>query len=129
MDDEPDVHLCGATATPNPFFTKNRVTHHRFVASGIMLIKPSPIRFDNQFPLKEDYDHTLQHLGMFGKVLRCEDVFFMYSKTKVKGGCVEFRTPELEAIVVARLKAKWGPELIRPNKRDPEHEVVLNWKS
>lgn len=122
-----DVMHSGATATPNPFFTSNRMTLNRFVASGWMLTRPNPIRFDVNLALKEDYDYTLQHLRDHDAVLRHEDIFFMYSKTNSGGGVTDYRNETSEANAILYLREKWGHDIIRANPRSPATEIIMKW--
>lgn len=119
-----DVYFSGCTATPNPFFTSKRYTFNRFIQAGFTLTRPNPLRFDPQFPLKEDYDYTCQHLAKYEAILRHEDLLIMFKKTS---NVHLYRNDDLEREVVRRLRNKWSPSIIRPNSRNPETEVILKW--
>ena len=121
-----DYKLAGVTATPNPFFTKSRVTYNRFCISRFTMTLPNPINLDTQFTIKEDYDHTLQHLDRYGGVVRSEDILFVFTPNPPSTGCNDYRDDEEEKEMIRRLKAKWGDH-IRPNRRKPETEVVIKW--
>lgn len=75
-----------------------------------------PLYFDESFPLKEDYDFTLQMLQKFRKVLR----FNAYGMSKNDhgnlGGCANYRTYVKEKEQMALLQKKWGKKIV---KMDP----------
>lgn len=127
---ESPYFLAGVSATPNPFFVKQRTTNNRFIISRFTMIMPNiednGPTLDPQFTIKEDYDHTIQHFKFYGGVVRVEDIMFIFSDNPPTTGCNDYRDSEEEKEMIRRLIAKWGTDLVRPNRRDPDHEVVLH---
>lgn len=124
---EHGVHLAGIAPTANPFYFGGRpVKLAGFVIGDIMLINPaSEPRFDPAFPLKEDYDFTLQHLDRYGAVARVDAILATFRHRTNAGGAVAYRTEEMEADACQRLFAKW-PGRIVPNPRR-KNEVLVKW--
>lgn len=117
-----DSTLGGMAPTNNPYFSRKALSTNLFVLGSLMAVKPTGIRFDPQFLLKEDYDFTIQHYLGAG-VLRCDDLLPTFKHYTNRGGAVRRRTAELEAEMVSRLQRKWGP-LVKPHPRR-ENEVLL----
>lgn len=118
--------LAGVAPTANPFYYNKKPIHPRaFIVGDMMLIAPpSPLRFDESMRLKEDYDHTLQHLEKYGRVARCDDVLATFQHKTNKGGAVSYRTLEEEQKAITYLKQKWGARIRDNPKR--EGEILLN---
>jgi hypothetical protein len=80
---------------------------------------PNPIRYDEDLPLKEDYDMTLQHLNRFRRVLRLNKVYYMAKQggsgtaSGQKGGCSIYRNIEEEKRQLLALQKKWGPKIVK----------------
>jgi hypothetical protein len=126
---EVGAELAGVAPTSNPFYSKQRVNRTGFVVGDMVLIGAGcPVMWNEQLPLKEDYDYTLRHLQRYGVVARCDWILAAFAHRTNKGGAVSTRkaNPELEQQAIDRLMADW-PEYIRPNPRR-EREVLLRWK-
>lgn len=124
---EHDAHLAGAAPTANPYFSKLRVHRSAFIVGDMVLVRAGcPLRWDEQLPLKEDYDYTCQHLARYGVVARADYLLADFLHRRNKGGAVAYRTSALEQQAIARLQAKW-PGVIVPNPRRQD-EVLLRWR-
>lgn len=77
------------------------------------ILNDNPIRYDENLPLKEDYDITLQHLEMFRKVLRFNFVHYICDQSVQKGGCASYRTMRAEREQFELLQKKWGSDIIQ----------------
>jgi hypothetical protein len=120
------AQLAGCAPTDNPFFSKQRVHTSAFIVGDFMWVAGGcPERFDEQLPLKEDYDYTLRHLAAYGRVARVDQLLASFAHRTNKGGAVAYRTPELEQQAITRLTDKWG-DAIRPNPKR-SNEVLLRW--
>lgn len=115
--------LGGVSPTDNHFFVRVPVHRHAFVVGSLCLVKPTRLRFDEGFPLKEDYDYTCQHVLEYGGVCRVDSVLASFSHYTNSGGAVGDRSDALEKVAIDRLKAKWGP-WIRDNPKR-QNEVLL----
>lgn len=122
-----DAYYAGVAPTDNAYFTRSMFNLSGFIRSALTAYRPnSGLFYDDQFPLKGDYDLTLQHLTKFGRVARVDSLLASFAYGQGSGGCVDYRTPELEEEVIAKLMAKW-PNNITPNSKRPG-EVRLRWK-
>lgn len=127
MLESTDAYYAGIAPTDNAYFTRTAVSPIGFIRSAFTVYRPgSGLRYDHQFPLKGDYDLTCQHLKKYGRVARVDGILGSFRFGQGSGGCVDYRTPELEAEVCRRLMAKW-PGVISLNSKRPG-EVLLRWK-
>lgn len=72
-----------------------------------------PIRYDEDLPLKEDYDYCLQALNKYRKILRINFVHYNCDQHTNLGGCAEYRTIEEEQDQFVLLRKKWGGDIIK----------------
>jgi hypothetical protein len=78
-----------------------------------VVLRGCVLRYDERFPLKDDYDFCLQHLNHYRKILRVNKGFFVAKQSEQKGGCATFRTMARETEEFKRLQAKWGATIVR----------------
>lgn len=125
--DQVGAYLAGAMPTANPFYAspgKIQVAH--FIVGDTMLIRQgTPLRFDENLLLKEDYDYTAQHLYRHGRVARVGSLLAGYRHGSNPGGAVAYRDPHKEQAAISLLKAKW-PLAIKDNPRRA-NEVLFKW--
>lgn len=76
----------------------------------------SDLRYDENLPLKEDYDMTLQHLNKYRKALRLNKYFYCLNQggsgSGQEGGCAVGRNVEREKKQLELLRKKWGSKII-----------------
>lgn len=76
-------------------------------------LKESKIRYDEDLPLKEDYDITLQHIKEHRGCLRVNFANYDVKQAKQIGGCATYRNTEREQEQFNLLQKKWGTKAIR----------------
>jgi hypothetical protein len=83
------------------------------IGANIIGIIKNPLRFDERLKVKEDYDYAMQHIAKYGGALR----FMKYGIDVIhltnEGGCVSYRTKEVEMNAYNVLKEKWGTKVVR----------------
>jgi hypothetical protein len=83
------------------------------IGANIVGIINNPLRFDARLKVKEDYDYAMQHIAKYGGALR----FMKYGIDVIhltnEGGCVSYRTKEVEMDAYNILKNKWGNKVVR----------------
>ena len=75
--------------------------------------------YDEDLPLKEDYDMTLQQLNKERVVLRVNYYHYHCEQSTIAGGCAAYRNREREAQQFAALQRKWGGAIV---KRDTSNK-------
>jgi hypothetical protein len=115
--------LWGVQMCPFVTFMTRKINDDKFIIGTAMGIINNDLRFDETIKLKEDYDFTLQNMVKYGKTLRFNFVSVMASHYGNKGGCVDYRTEQLESDAVDHLLAKYPTKLIKNIKR--KNEVII----
>lgn len=80
-------------------------------------LKGSECRYDENLSLKEDYDMTLQHLQMYGGVLRLNYAFYDVKQAEQTGGCASYRNLNEEKRQFWALQKKWGKDIVQRDKK------------
>jgi hypothetical protein len=108
-----------------------------FVVGDLMVIDPhSPVLFDEQMTLKEDYDFSCAHLQRHKRIYRSNRIIVLAAHYTNPGGAVTERDDDRERYNIAVLQYKW-PGVFRLNgKRKRKNaktklvtEVIMLWKS
>ena len=71
------------------------------------------LRYDENLPLKEDYDLTLQVMNKYRKALRINFLHYVVKQHSNPGGCASYRTVGREQEQFRMLQAKWGTKIVR----------------
>lgn len=77
------------------------------------------LRYDENLPLKEDYDLSLQVLNKYRKTLRFNMYFYSVKQHTNAGGCASYRTKQREIEQFELLQRKWGTKIVQsdPNAK------------
>lgn len=94
-----------------PFLFRSYVT-----ASFMGICNESGIRFDENFPVKEDYEINLRCIKEDGGVVAARHIYWENSHWFDEGGCQEYRTGSMEIECIKKLK-KLYPGQVRQIKR------------
>lgn len=81
-------------------------------------IRGSEIRYDENIPLKEDYDFFIQHMNKYRKVLRVNKYYYNVRQSEQAGGCAVLRNIEEEEEELHLLQKKWGSKIVKIDKQD-----------
>lgn len=86
---------------------------HTYVTASCMGIRVGAgLRFDESFPVKEDYELCLRAIKEDGGILGARYLFWVNSHWKDKGGCAAYRTQAMEEKAIKQLIDKY-PGMIR----------------
>lgn len=133
MDEALDLtsaRLAGVPPTANPmnFNAKRLVKTCVFCIADFMMVRPTHLRFDPRFRLKDDYDYTAQHVTEYGSIARCEKVLALFVHRTNAGGATGIRTDAVEQADIASLEDKWPGYFVRQKKKPNEVFFVLGRK-
>jgi len=84
----------------------------KMVGANIIGIIKNPIRFDERLKVKEDYDYSMQHIEKYGGILRYMKYGIDVIHLTNQGGCVSYRTKDIEMNAYETLKKKWGTKIV-----------------
>lgn len=79
-------------------------------------LKESEIRYDEDLPLKEDYDITLQHIQKYDGCLRINYAHYNVKQAEQAGGCATYRSLQKEKQQFFALQNKWGKDIVVRDK-------------
>lgn len=91
-------------------------------------LKGNECFYDENLPLKEDYDMTLQQLNKYRVVLRVNKFFYDCKQSSQAGGCAMYRNIEREKQQFELLQKKWGSKIIRSDNSSRSHSTDKNRK-
>jgi len=80
-------------------------------------LKSSEVRYDEELPLKEDYDITLQHIHKYKGCLRVNFAHYNVKQAEQEGGCATYRNLDKEKQQFFALQRKWGKDVIKRDKQ------------
>jgi hypothetical protein len=82
-----------------------------------MILKGNECRYDENIPLKEDYDFTLQNLKKYKGALRANFASYDVKQAEQKGGCASMRNQKEEQRQFDLLQKKWGSKIIQKDNK------------
>lgn len=92
----------------SPFSTISYIS-----SSFSCFLKGNELKYDERFPLKEDYDMLLQQTNKYRLNLRVNKYFYVKKSAENKGGCATYRNQEKEKQQMDDLQKKWGRNLVK----------------
>lgn len=102
----------GAYREHTPFST------NKFIGAPCgMILKGNECRYDEDIPLKEDYDFTLQNLKKYKGALRANFASYDVKQAEQKGGCANMRNLQEEEKQFNLLQKKWGTKIIQKDNK------------
>jgi len=85
-------------------------------------LKGNILRYDENLPLKEDYDMTLQNCDLYRGVLRINSYHYDCKQSKQSGGCATYRNLEREKEQLELLQKKWGSKIVHIDTTDNRNQ-------
>ena len=76
-------------------------------------LKGMECRYDEELPLKEDYDMFIQNCNKYRGVLRINKYHYICRQSEQKGGCAMYRNMKREKEQFEMLRKKWGSNIIK----------------
>jgi len=110
----------------NRFFMSKKITNNQFIIASIFWMIKTNLIFDENLPLKEDYDFTLQNYITYGWGLRYNYISFKAKHYTNAWWCQTERTDDREKESCNYLLQKWN-DLVKLNPKR-ENEILINIK-
>lgn len=76
-------------------------------------IKGNECRYDEDLPLKEDYDMTIQQCDRYRGCLRVNFLMYNVKQSEQAGGCATYRSMLREKEQFEMLQKKWGKDIVK----------------
>lgn len=87
-----------------------------------VFLRGNQCRYDEELPLKEDYDMTIQQLNRYRIVLRINKFFYVVKQSEQSGGCAAIRNLQKEKEQLELLRKKWGTGIVKIDTIDRNHK-------
>ena len=101
---------------------------HTYVTASCMGIRNSSgIRFDESFPVKEDYEMCLRCIKEDGGVVGARFLFWANSHWEDEGGCTEYRTQEMEGKAIGRLIEMYPGYIRKVERGGSKYSIYLDF--
>lgn len=84
-----------------------------YIGGPFQCFLKNDLRYDENLPLKEDYDMTLQQCNKYRGCLRLNFGFYDCKQSKQAGGCATYRNYEREIAQLELLQKKWGKSIVK----------------
>lgn len=110
------VRTDSATRACYPYFPFRFRSYVTASCMGILNTDPPRTRFDESFPVKEDYELCARCITEDGGVLSAQYLFWQNTHWHDLGGCHDYRTEKMERDAIRRL-VKSYPGLVRAVER------------
>lgn len=100
----------------------------RYITASCMgIVNDGTMFFDENFPVKEDYEIGLRHIQQFGGVLGIDYFVWQNSHWKDEGGCRDYRSDQMERECINRL-IKMYPQYIQSvSNKKSQYSIKLNF--
>lgn len=105
-----------------PFLTRSYIT-----ASFMGIVNDGTYRFDESFPVKEDYEIGLRHAKEFGGIVAARHCYWENSHWTDEGGCADYRTGRMELDCIKRLIQMYPQQIRRVNRGGSGYSIELEW--
>lgn len=111
----------GATRSVYPFHPFRFQSY--ITASCMGIVNDGRTRFDETYPVKEDYELCARCIREDGSVLSAQYIYWVNSHFLDPGGCKDYRTQKMERDAISRL-CKAYPGLVRAVQRDTNEWAI-----
>lgn len=91
-----------------------------YIGSPFSVHLRNPLRYEERFSLKEDYDLTLQHMNAYRGALRFNMYHYRCQQSEQAGGCANYRNMAEEKRQFEELQRKWGSKIIQMDKQSKQ---------
>lgn len=119
------VSTDGATRSVYPY--RPFIWHTYVTASCMGIRNDTGVRFDESFPVKEDYELCLRCIKEDGGIVGARYLYWVNDHWKGEGGCKEYRTAAMEEEAIARLMRMYPGFIRRVERRGTAFTIQLDF--
>lgn len=119
------VSTDGALRSVYPY--KPFLWHTYVTASCMGLVANSELRFDESYPVKEDYELALRCVRDFGGVVGARFCFWANSHWGDEGGCTTYRTQDMEEDCIHRLMVSYPRMIRRVTRKAGQYTIQIDF--
>jgi len=129
VTDDLGYHLWGAETTGQP-----RVLHphkpfvwHSYVTASCMGLVNDGIRFDADYPVKEDYELSLRCIRDDGGIVGARYLFWRNEHWTTQGGCGDYRTQAMEDKAIRDLMDNYPGFIKKVTKGGSQYSIEIDF--
>jgi len=129
VTDDLGYHLWGAETTGD-----SRTVHphrpfvwHSYVTASCMGIVNDGIRFNPEYPVKEDYELSLRCIKEDGGIVGARFLFWKNEHWTGTGGCVDYRTQNMEDDVINKLMDEYPGYIKKITKGGSQYSIRIDF--
>jgi len=129
LTDDLEYHVWGAETTGD-----YRTVHphrpfvwHTYATASCMGLVNDGIRFDPEFPVKEDYELCLRCIRDDGGIVGARYLFWKNSHWVDDGGCKDYRTQEMEDNMIQKLMKMYPNRIKKITKGGSQYSIRLDF--
>ena len=129
VTDDLGYHLWGAETTSRPHTCHpcRPFTWHSYVTASCMGIVNDGIRFDPEYPVKEDYELSLRCIKEDGGIVGARFLFWKNEHWTGKGGGGDYRTQSMEDEVIKKLMDAYPGYIKKITKGGSQYSIRIDF--
>jgi hypothetical protein len=99
---------CSTEGSPRAVYPWNPIMFHSYITASCMgIINDGRTRFDESYPVKEDYELSLRCIVEDGGAVCARYFFWENSHWHDEGGCKDYRTRSMEKTMIRKLQRQF----------------------
>jgi len=114
-------------SAPRAWYPFQPFLFRTYVMGSLVGMFRSGPRFDESFPVKEDFELCLRLIERDGGVLGLRYLYWETEHWDVPGGCADYRTQDLEERMTRRLVEKYGRYIRRVERGGSRYSIELEF--
>jgi len=115
-------------SAPRSIYPYKPFLFRRYVTASCMGMLNIPgFRFDEGFPVKEDYELCLRCIRDFGGVLAAQYWYWENEHWTTEGGCKSYRTQQMERYCIRKLQELYPGMIHRITRGGAEYSIELDF--
>ena len=129
VTDDLGYHLWGAETTGDSraVHTRRPFVWHSYVTASCMGIVNDGIRFNPEYPVKEDYELSLRCIKEDGGIVGARLLFWKNEHWTGTGGCVDYRTQNMEDEVIKKLMDEYTGYIKKITKGGSQYSIRIDF--
>mgnify|MGYP005820505153 FL=1 len=129
VTDDLGYHLWGAETTGDSraVHTRRPFVWHSYVTASCMGIVNDGIRFNPEYPVKEDYELSLRCIKEDGGIVGARFLFWKNEHWTGTGGCVDYRTQNMEDEVINKLMDAYPGYIKKITKGGSQYSIRIDF--
>jgi glycosyltransferase involved in cell wall biosynthesis len=129
VTDDLGYHLWGAETTGDyiAVHPHRPFIWHAYVTASCMGVVNDGIRFDPEYPVKEDYELCLRCIKEDGGIVGARFLFWKNEHWAAKGGCGDYRTQGMEDEVIHKLMDTYPGYIKKITKGGSQYSIRIDF--